>query len=160
MDPLSVAASILAIVGAGSQVAKQMKKVLELRNAPDDLLALNNEISEIHCTVQDVNNILEQCSQTYNVPPASLTRALERTRATVLDVERIIAYDLTVVESKDGTVRIDKTRWLREGRRVQALKERMRSDNIHLLSGLSLLASYEGNSFPKYEAYIQEHRMC
>ena len=47
MDPLSLTASIIAVVGAGSTIGKGLKKAVEARHMPDVVLDLNNEISDL-----------------------------------------------------------------------------------------------------------------
>ena len=45
MDPISLRASIIAILGAGGAIAKAMHKIRGLKHAPDVLLQLNNEVT-------------------------------------------------------------------------------------------------------------------
>ena len=45
MEPLSVAASVLAVLGAASAAGRGLQHVLALRNAPDQVIALINEVS-------------------------------------------------------------------------------------------------------------------
>ena len=143
MDPFSITVGILGILGAGSKVAQGLKKVLALRNAPNALLALNNEISEVHYVVQDVQTVLEQYPQSDMKVPVSLTSALERMNRTTLSLESVVAYDLTTVASHEATtVRVDKSRWLRAEAKIQALQAQMREDRTALLMGLNILASY------------------
>ena len=44
MDPLSFGASIIAILGAAATAGQTMEKLCSLRHAPDDLIALINEV--------------------------------------------------------------------------------------------------------------------
>ena len=45
MEPSSVAASVLAVLGAASAAGRGLQHVLALRNAPDQVIALINEVS-------------------------------------------------------------------------------------------------------------------
>ena len=45
MEPLSVAASVIAVLGAASAAGRGLQHVLALRNAPDQVIALINEVS-------------------------------------------------------------------------------------------------------------------
>lgn len=47
MDPLSLTASIIAVVGTGSAVSRGLKKVLLARDLPDVILQLNNEVVDL-----------------------------------------------------------------------------------------------------------------
>ena len=48
---LSVTANILTVLGAANAAGKVLRKVIALKNVPDILLALNNDIAELHHTV-------------------------------------------------------------------------------------------------------------
>jgi hypothetical protein len=43
-DPLSLTASILAVVGAAQAAAKGIRKIIALKNAPEQLLQIYNEV--------------------------------------------------------------------------------------------------------------------
>lgn len=46
MDPLSIAASVIAILTAAGQVKKGLERLRSLKSAPQGLCALTNEVSE------------------------------------------------------------------------------------------------------------------
>lgn len=46
MDPLSISASIAALIGAATTVVRGLDKLQTLRHAPAELKALLNEVSE------------------------------------------------------------------------------------------------------------------
>ena len=147
MDPLSVAAGILAIIGAGSTVGKGLKKIISARRLPDILLQLNNEVADLQYVVQDIQNLLQQQSQANRdggrllTTNQSLTSALERAKETLLALESLIAYQLTTVDSRTGRTNIDWISWLRVEPKVKSLKADIRTDRVRLSSALSLLAS-------------------
>ena len=45
MDPVSVAASLLTVLGAAGTAARALEHLSNIRHAPDQLLALINEVS-------------------------------------------------------------------------------------------------------------------
>lgn len=51
MSGLEVAASIPALVSVARKAAAGISKVSGLRQAPDVLLALNNEIADLQCVI-------------------------------------------------------------------------------------------------------------
>ena len=140
MDPLSLTASIIAIVGGGSTVAKGLKKILSARHLPDILLQLNNEVTDLQYIVQDINDLLQQQAQKHLPSYASLISALKFSKQTLLALESLIAYELTTVDSRDGQTRIDWISWLRVEPKIKRLKEDIRTDRVRLSSALSLLA--------------------
>ena len=57
-DPLSITASIIAVVGAAECVTKTLAKIRSIRNAPDELLALINEVSDLKIILSDIQNYI------------------------------------------------------------------------------------------------------
>lgn len=79
MDPLSVTAGIIAILGAGGVVGKRIKILTALKSAPDELLILNNEISDLQYVLNDVQDLLRRQSDDHGAPvPLVLTKALRQ----------------------------------------------------------------------------------
>ena len=140
-DPLSVIASVITLLSTGRQVVKGFEKILKLKHAPDIIFALQNETSVICCVIEDIQSTLERCSLEGFTPPASLAGEIERTRKTLLAVDCLIAYDITVTDTKGTSNRIDKSRWLRKETKIEELKNQMRVNRVDLALGLSLLAS-------------------
>jgi hypothetical protein len=68
MDPLSITAGILAIFGAGGKVGNGLRKLVQLRDAPDALLALCNEVTDLQCVVQNVDDLLQQWHDEHALP--------------------------------------------------------------------------------------------
>ncbi|MCJ1312345.1 hypothetical protein MMC25_006019 [Agyrium rufum] len=60
MDPLSLVAGIIAVVGAGGQAANAIRKIASLRGASDVVLALNNEISDLHVILVAIQDVYER----------------------------------------------------------------------------------------------------
>ena len=139
MDPLSVATGTLTILGAGRKIGKGLKKLTRLKDAPDALLALDNEVSDLHCLIQDVENILQQRPEDSGLPQ-SLTGALRRAKTVLLALESVIAYELTTTTATDG-LRVDRSSWLRAKHKVEAIEENIKVAKLSLVTALSLLTS-------------------
>lgn len=137
MDPLSITAGILAIFGAGGKVGNGFRKLVQLRDAPDALLALCNEVIDLQCVVQNVVDLLQRWQDEHALP-SSIEGALNQAKATVLDLEKIIFYDMTTITTRGG-YRVDRSSWLRAETKVAATKERIKAANISLVIALSLL---------------------
>ena len=142
MDPLSIAAGSLAFLSAGGKVVEQLKKLITLRHAPDELLALNNEISDTNSVIHNTEDLLRRQleNDAASVPP-DLTRALERAKETVSASENFLAYDATVISSSDNRPRVDKSRWLRTMKELENHKKRLRDDRVELLAAHGVMAA-------------------
>ena len=138
MDPLSISASVLTIIGTVGELPKLLRKAVNIKNAPDVLLALNNEVSDLHLVVDDANDLL--LTSTSSTPPKSLGNALDHVKSTLLQLEKLVAYELTTFDCA-GSPRVDKSTFFRQERRLQQLKDDVRADRIALGSALNLFTS-------------------
>lgn len=142
MDPLSVTAGIIAILGAGGVVGKQVKSLIALESAPAELLILNNEISDLQDVLNDVQDLLRRQSDDHGATvPLALTKALQQSRETVLALEKLIAYDLTVIDSRSKVPRVDKSRWLRAVKKLETYKSRIHRNRIEVSAASAIMAA-------------------
>ena len=63
MDPLSLTASILTILGAGQTIAKGLDRMRKLNHAPDVLLHLSNEITDMYLLNGSVDELARWWTQ-------------------------------------------------------------------------------------------------
>ena len=53
-DPLSIMSSIIAVIGAAESVGKAVNRIRDIKNAPNEVLALSNEISDLTVVLKHV----------------------------------------------------------------------------------------------------------
>ncbi|KAL8730072.1 MAG: hypothetical protein Q9181_004786 [Wetmoreana brouardii] len=143
-EALGIAASIIAIIKTSRVVGNGISKLSSLRQAPDILLALNNEVNDLQCVVEHLLDLERQYKDTLEeaITP-SFRRAIEMTNGALLGLENLIAYRLTKIDSRDGRLCVDRSSWLGVCHKIpQALKE-IRDCRIRLLTAMNLLTSYK-----------------
>ena len=139
-DPLSAATSILTLLGACGAVGKFLKKVVALRDAPDILLALNNDIADLQHIVQVVNELLQEYSRmTEKAPLDRVCESLGKVKKTLSTLENLVSYELTVVERDSSHLRLDRSVWLRVENKIRRLREEIRANKGDLCLSLTLL---------------------
>lgn len=60
MEPLSITASVVALIDAGNQVAIGINKPASLCGAPASILALNNELSDLRLVLSEAEILLAE----------------------------------------------------------------------------------------------------
>jgi hypothetical protein len=89
MDPLSFTASLIAVIGLTTTAAKTMHQlIVSMRQAPDVVLALSNELSDLALVLLEVKHISDSSS----LPQESRERLallLSRTHLKVDEVEKL-----------------------------------------------------------------------
>ena len=150
MDPLSLTASIIAIIGVGGQAAKAVRKFASLKDAPDLLLAFNNEISDLHLIVLAIQDVFQR-QQISGTPfpgyrageasvDASVTNSLRQAKETVFKLEQLYER-LNTSASGSGNTTFDKVIWLREQKRIRKTMEEFRNIRLKLTAALGVLNS-------------------
>ena len=141
MDPFSLTVGILTILSAGGTIGKTLKNIITLK-APDVLFALNNEVVDLQIVVQDVSDLLHQHSQiSQDAPIKSVCFALDKSKRTLLELESLIAYELTTTTGKDDELRLDRSAWVRLEPKILKLKTEIREDRVRLSAALNVLSS-------------------
>lgn len=143
MDPLSITAGIIAVVGASGTVGKGLRKLVALRNAPDCLFQLNNEVTDLQLIVQAVVINAHDSSADDSAAAAQhqlIRNALSRVKKVVLELEELIEYALTKVT--DSGSKIDKVAWLRAEKKIQNVKDKIRDAKGDLTIASHFVNSY------------------
>lgn len=140
-DPLSITTAIVTILGTGGHIGKVLKKVVNLKNdAPDILLAVNNEITDLRAVIQMFDDLLQRQYNTSDAAPYSqLSVSLEKVKRTLLELEQLFSYEFTVVDGDGLHLRLDKSGWLLAEPKFRAIKDQIRDDKTALYRGLALL---------------------
>ena len=135
MDPLSISASMLAILGGVKSARKGIQLLTSLSRADSTVRQLQNEIANLMVLVTDVHNICDAEDSTSNIPP-SLTTSLDHAKEILIKLERFIEYKL-FKPSHDGSSQINKMEWLRSQHAIVEYQNRLRDANGSISIGLS-----------------------
>ena len=141
MDPLSIIASTLTILGTAGVIGRSFKRITALKHAPAILLGLKDEVFGLYCVLQSVDILIRRhAGIAHDAPMSNLCRVLENSKSTLFRLEDLIRDKLTF-EGQNGEVRLDRGVWLFTESKVRNLKEQIRVDRIELTTALSLLTS-------------------
>ena len=127
MDPLSITASLITVLGTGGAVTKGLGMILNLKNAPNILLQLNNEVSDLTLVIRAVDDLCRRSQLTHAAPTQEevVYSALERARNVVLDLEKLIEYTLTKQTSSGSHV--NRIAWLASLDRIKKTRTAIRA---------------------------------
>ena len=143
MDPLSITASILAILGVGGQVVEAIKKVVALKGAPEIVLRLHNELSDLHLltiTIQDVF----QTAQANGIPlntQRSVTNSLKLVNEKLLELKHLHDRLTSASQPACSSLNVKKSVWLMEQTHLKLLQKDLRNARLKLTSVLGTLTS-------------------
>ena len=148
MDPLSITASIIAIIGAGGNIAKAIRSLASQSNAPEFVLALNNELVDLDLVVSAIQEIYQkQQSNGRSRGPqdvdinASVTSALTQARQTATELQILYQRISIFAPGKSGLASLRTKLWLLEPRKAQEVQGRLRNVRLKLAAVLGILNS-------------------
>lgn len=150
MDPLSLTASVLAVVGVGAQTIKLLKKVVSYRNCPRVALALNNELSDLRISVVAIEILLsgrskdfDECSNQDAAQRSSMiamvNQSLKRGSELVVELESILGPLLESSLRTDVAGPKKWINWVREDKKLKNLKDDLHQVRMCLSTALGIL---------------------
>lgn len=132
MDPVSLTASIIAIIGLAGNVGTGLERLYRLRKAPDEVLALLNEISDFKAVLLNLKDIIEglqvdhdpshhrQQREALQSCASQLTMYIQRAKDQLLGLEKVIEYRIvTLPGAEDKVPSINRFRFARAGQDIQ-----------------------------------------
>lgn len=135
MDPLSITASVVALIQATTAVGKGIKFLHSPSHIPDEFCDLINELATLQAVLGQVTSALKelQCDN-----PAAPVLRVDLTKALVLEndlqqtVGEIDSLCIRLQETaratrRDGKLAISKKTWLRERSSIAHLKAKARA---------------------------------
>ena len=150
MDPLSLTASIIAIIGVGGQVANTVRRLSTLSKASDLMMTLNNEMSDLFLvviTIQDVFHRQQNKRTTLSAirgeeiyVDSVIIRSLEQANKVVVELKEL--HDRLFFSPTGGLNTTNKVRWLREQGKVKQIQKDLRSVRLNLSAALGIFNSY------------------
>ena len=154
MDPLSLTASIITIIGVGGQAAKAVKKLASIKGTPEILLALNNELSDLRLIVSAIEDVFRtQQTSSGRLHPGGQVHEASVNASIVLSLDQVNqkVHELDAMHQKmtqcasgsntSTTPNVNKGVWLAEQKKIKRLQEDLRSSRLKLSAVLGILNS-------------------
>ena len=144
-DPLSLTASIIAILGVVDSVGKALSKIKVLTESPDELLALINEVSDFKVVLYDIERYFRNPPQTSNAAITDqyfhISELVNRAKGPLLQLEQMIEYHFKRAETINGQYRISRIEWLRAKMAVERLRQSLRDMRQNVQMHMTLIHS-------------------
>jgi N-terminal domain on NACHT_NTPase and P-loop NTPases len=140
MDPLSISASVLTVLVT---VRGVLHKVKLLREAPKEIDALANEISDLELVIRAVDTALREReeSATSRDGLAIVSKLLNRANEELLELGKILHEGLIASKSSSEKTTYRRFRWPREKERVEMLLKRLLQIRVNLSTSLNAAIS-------------------
>lgn len=144
MDPLSITASIIAILGAAATIAKELDLLRStLRHASSTLCSLTNEISDLRVVLSACETAIGELysdpdlsQRRSRIPLSDLDQILGRIRGSLAELGAILSSCLPACSpdtSSRHSIHVAKLKWVREKSNAQRLQNHVRASKQDLL---------------------------
>ncbi len=118
MEPLSAAASILAVVGAARKAAEGLHRLQAIKNAPKELEDLLFEFSQIEIVLQSFKNL----PTNFQERSPNLATILGIAENKFDELDKLVHYTLTKAGSNE---KVDRLQWVQKRMNTERLREQL-----------------------------------
>ena len=143
-DPLSLIASIIAVVGAAEGVSKTLAKMKSIRDAPDELLALINEVSDLRIILMDVQSYIAQNLRRPRIAQDELqhmSTLIDRAKEKLLKLDELIQYRLVKPDSIANHIKVSKREWVRAKSTIEKFQQSLRDIRLNIVAQMTVINS-------------------
>ena len=143
-DPLSVTAGIIAVLGAIESVTKTLARIKSIRNAPNELLALINEVSDLKLILSDVQSYLADCTASQQLPREPLqhmSTLANRARDRLLELDELIQYRFTKADSTTDQIKVSRREWARARSTIETFRQSLRDIRLNIVTQMVVVNS-------------------
>ena len=118
MEPLSAAASVIAVVGAARKAAEGLQRLKAIKDAPKELEDLLLEFSQIEIILQSYKNLPTNCEKR----SGDLATVLDIAGKKFDELDNLVHYTLT---KAGGNEQVDRLQWVRKRSDTERLREQL-----------------------------------
>ncbi|KAI0856242.1 ankyrin repeat-containing domain protein [Xylaria cubensis] len=152
MDPLSLTASIIAVITAAGQVTKGLRTLYELRHAPEEVLALADEVNEFQALTYLVQKATRNVSTSdlASEDQLILKRLLDSAKEPLEELDELIAVCIRKANTSNNESgvysKISFKAWIRSRKSIGSLKERLLRAQRNISTALIALGNIRGQA--------------
>lgn len=137
-DPLSLAASVIAVATVAAQTSKAIASLRVLNELPSRLQALKNEVTDLEVVLHHIHSLIEERTTMPGADQASLAHLLERVRVKLSELSTVIDRISKSCVGRGKLVNRAAS-WWKEKPRIQILQDDIRvvKGDLNILLGAS-----------------------
>ena len=142
-DPLSITASIIAVIGTAEGIGKTFAKIRNIRYAPSEVLALMNEVSDLTVILGDVERyFVRDTSRTLNPELLrTLSTLVNRAKEHILELDQLIHYRLLKAHSTKTEFKVSRHEWVAAKHITKQFRQRLRDVRLNLVTQMVVINS-------------------
>ncbi|PWY90020.1 hypothetical protein BO70DRAFT_132733 [Aspergillus heteromorphus CBS 117.55] len=147
MDPLSLTASIIAVVQAAASVEHGLAKLLAVRGANDHLLQTINEVSDLRAILHDIHATIksrDECTMGESKALETLPALCTEIQRSIQELDTLVAGCI-IYEPRDGETpwKVKRIAWLKANEKMKAIQNELRESRLKLSTAIASMLSLD-----------------
>ena len=134
-DPLSITTSIIAVIGAAETVGKTLNRIRDMTNAPDEILALSNEISDLTVVLKHVETYATAADRAVTSPEhlEHILVLAKRAQSRLAQLERVMHKYLPGPVAASWRSSLSRFRWACLKTKINGLRVDLRDIKLSII---------------------------
>ena len=141
-ETLSLAASVIAVIGAAEGVAKTIARIKNIYDAPEIVLALINEVSDLQVILRDVKIYIVRNTQLPSEKLSQLSSLVHRAMEKLLRLDEFIQYRLVKPDSTADQIKVSRREWAMATSKVHRFQQELRDIRLNIITQMLLVNMY------------------
>ncbi|KAL8896422.1 MAG: hypothetical protein Q9192_003102 [Flavoplaca navasiana] len=144
MDPISVAASVLTVLGAAATAGRALDRLQSSRQAPEHLVALVNEVSDLRVVLHNVRDAVQERAKT-SQECGNLGFVVQRATLKLSELNRLIYGNLLKTNNgcdaldDDDVIKASRRAFLRYSGKIKSLQAEIRDIKMSLMIAMGAM---------------------
>jgi hypothetical protein len=123
MDPISLAASVIALASAAAQISTAISRLRHFGEVPGKIYALKNEVSDLEVVLRHIGQALEDKSLAPDTAHGSLEQIIARTKGHLANLAKALERVANAWKGSKVKVISRSTIWLKEKELFQTFRD-------------------------------------
>ena len=138
------------LISSTKGLTKTLAKIRNIRNAPEELLALTNEVSDLRIIFSDVQGYIHSTRRSPGTPRLAIIQEevqhmailVNRAKDKLLELDQLIQYRLTKPESIEGHIKVSRRGWARAKNTIEGFRQSLRDIRLNIVTQMVVINSY------------------
>ena len=143
-DPLSITASIIAVISAAEGVGKTLAKIKDIRKAPNEVIALINEVSDLRIILGDFEGYIAQNTERPQILQSQLDHMsvlLQRAKDRLLELDQLVEYRLLTPGSRSDQIQVSRREWAGAKDTIKKFRTSLRDIRLNIIAQMVVVNS-------------------
>ena len=125
-------------------MTKTLAKIKNVRNAPEELLALINEVSDLQIVLGDIRSYTQTTiiSPTLQDAFQHLSVLINRAKDKLLQLDELVQYRLTKPDSAIDRIKVSRREWTRAKTTIDNFRQSLRDIKLNIIAQMGVINSY------------------